>query len=79
MVVVRTQEPLTFVPRDWILWFHSFVPVATEARVAPGVIEPVHVAQHHSAHAKFALPVVNVQTVVMTPLACVGLALSQPW
>ena len=45
MVVVRTQEPLTFVPRDWILWFQSFVPVATDARVAPGVMEPVHVAQ----------------------------------
>ena len=36
MVVVRTQEPPTFVPRDWILWFQSFVPVATDARVARG-------------------------------------------
>ena len=81
MVEVNTHAaPDPLVPSDWILWFHITTPVATDASVAPPVIDPdVHDAQHHSAHAKLPLPEANVETVVMTPFDFDGYVASACW
>ena len=67
IVVVRTQDPETFVPSE-----ATFRLSMRAATVVPAATVGVPMSMHHSFHTKFASPVEKVALNVRRPPDCCG-------